>query len=240
VSFVPELPISVFKGQQALAKVGVPGQEQQVARRRKAQSYDRLLLRKEASTAKLRARITATSARQILLRNRRLCTCCATLTRCPIMFLCFDWRVFFTRRQQGPHRRLPLITATCCALNRLELAQLNRVDFLEMLRKFAILRRRVVEQSLARLRSSDVGHRILDEYIARGYMRAGAFSCRTSTTARAAMPVPERVSISTAPPHMVFRYRASCAMVGGWTIFSSLLHAAPAPIPIVWSDTRST
>lgn len=59
-------------------------------------------------------------------------------------------------------------TATCCALNHLELAQLNRVDFLEMLRKFAILRRRVVEQSLARLRSSNVGHRILDEYIAQG------------------------------------------------------------------------
>ena len=53
------------------------------------------------------------------------------------MFLCFDWRVFLTRRQQGPQRRLPLITATCCVLNHLELAQLYRVDFLEMLRKWA-------------------------------------------------------------------------------------------------------
>jgi Fe-S-cluster-containing hydrogenase component 2 len=59
-------------------------------------------------------------------------------------------------------------TATCCALNHLELAQLNRLDFLGMLHKFAVLRRRVVEQSLARLRSSNVGHRILDEYIAQG------------------------------------------------------------------------
>jgi Fe-S-cluster-containing hydrogenase component 2 len=59
-------------------------------------------------------------------------------------------------------------TATCSALNNLELAQLSRADFLQMLRKFGVLRRRVVEQSLARLRSSAVGHRVLDEYIAQG------------------------------------------------------------------------
>src|SRR5207249_4477090 len=54
-------------------------------------------------------------------------------------------------------------TATCSALNNLELAQLSRVDFLQMLRKFGVLRRRTVQQSLARLRSSVVGHRVLDE-----------------------------------------------------------------------------
>lgn len=59
-------------------------------------------------------------------------------------------------------------TATCCALNHLELAQLSRFDFLLMLRKFDIIRRRVVEQSLARFRSSTVGHRILDEYVTQG------------------------------------------------------------------------
>jgi len=59
-------------------------------------------------------------------------------------------------------------TATCVALNNLELAQLSRADFLQMLRKFDLLRRRVVEQSLARLRSSTVGHRILDDYVAQG------------------------------------------------------------------------
>ena len=37
-----------------------------------------------------------------------------------------------------------------------------------MLRKFGLLRERVVKQSLARLRSSTVGHRILDEYVAQG------------------------------------------------------------------------
>src|SRR5207253_3100868 len=59
-------------------------------------------------------------------------------------------------------------TATCVALNNLELAQLSRADFLQMLRKFDLLRQRVVEQSLARLRSSTVGHRILDDYVAQG------------------------------------------------------------------------
>ncbi|MEY2439662.1 MAG: hypothetical protein QOI34_1047 [Verrucomicrobiota bacterium] len=61
-----------------------------------------------------------------------------------------------------------LRTATCSALSQLELARLNRADFLQMLRKFGGLRRRVVQQSVARLRSSTVGHRILDEYVAQG------------------------------------------------------------------------
>src|SRR5437016_2184329 len=59
-------------------------------------------------------------------------------------------------------------TATCSALNQLELAQLNRTDFLQMLRKFSDIRRRVVEQSLARMRSSTIGHRVLDDYVANG------------------------------------------------------------------------
>jgi Fe-S-cluster-containing hydrogenase component 2 len=59
-------------------------------------------------------------------------------------------------------------TATCSALNQLELAQLNRTDFLQMLRGFSVIRRRVVEQSLARVRSSTIGHRVLDDYVANG------------------------------------------------------------------------
>ena len=59
-------------------------------------------------------------------------------------------------------------SATCSALNHVELAQLTRADFLEMLHEFSVLRRRVVEQSLARLYSSTVGHRILDEYVEQG------------------------------------------------------------------------
>ena len=61
-----------------------------------------------------------------------------------------------------------LRSATCSALNQLELAQLSRADFLQMLRKFDVLRRRIIEQSLARLYSSTVGHRVLDEYVEQG------------------------------------------------------------------------
>ena len=42
-------------------------------------------------------------------------------------------------------------SATCSALNYLELARLGRADFLELLRRFPVLRRRLVEQSLASL-----------------------------------------------------------------------------------------
>jgi Fe-S-cluster-containing hydrogenase component 2/CRP-like cAMP-binding protein len=59
-------------------------------------------------------------------------------------------------------------TGTCAALNQLELAQLDRADFLGMLRKFAVLRHRVIEQSLTRLQSAAVGHRVLDQYIEQG------------------------------------------------------------------------
>ncbi len=59
-------------------------------------------------------------------------------------------------------------SATCSALNQLELAQLSRADFLQMLRKSNVLRRRIVEQSLARLYSSTVGHRVLNEYVEQG------------------------------------------------------------------------
>jgi len=61
-----------------------------------------------------------------------------------------------------------LRSATCSALNHLELAELSRADFLQMLGKFGVLRRRIVEQSLARLYSSTVGHRVLDEYVEQG------------------------------------------------------------------------
>jgi Fe-S-cluster-containing hydrogenase component 2 len=59
-------------------------------------------------------------------------------------------------------------SATCSALNQLELAQLSRADFLQLLRKFGVLRRRIVEQSVARLYSSTIGHRVLDEYVEQG------------------------------------------------------------------------
>jgi Fe-S-cluster-containing dehydrogenase component/CRP-like cAMP-binding protein len=59
-------------------------------------------------------------------------------------------------------------SATCSALDHLEMARLGRVDFLEMVRKFPILRRRLVEQSLSRLRSDNERNPLLREYVAQG------------------------------------------------------------------------
>ena len=59
-------------------------------------------------------------------------------------------------------------TATCSALNHLELARLSRADFLSMIREFPILRRRLVEQSLARLRENEESNPLLREYVDQG------------------------------------------------------------------------
>ncbi len=64
-----------------------------------------------------------------------------------------------------------LRTATCRALNHLELARLSRTDFLQMMRQFGLIRRRVIEQSFTRLRTS-IGHRLLDDYVGQGLYEA--------------------------------------------------------------------
>ena len=61
-----------------------------------------------------------------------------------------------------------LRNATCSALGHLELARLSRADFLQLVREFPILRRRLVEQSLAALRSNEEGNPLLREYIEQG------------------------------------------------------------------------
>jgi Fe-S-cluster-containing hydrogenase component 2 len=61
-----------------------------------------------------------------------------------------------------------LRTATCSALGHLELARLTRGAFLEMIAQFPQLRRKFVEQSLARLRSNDQGQPILREFVEQG------------------------------------------------------------------------
>jgi Fe-S-cluster-containing hydrogenase component 2 len=61
-----------------------------------------------------------------------------------------------------------LRTATCSALNYLELARLERADFLEMVRQFPLLRRRLVEQSLASLRSNTSGSALMSEWVDQG------------------------------------------------------------------------
>lgn len=59
-------------------------------------------------------------------------------------------------------------TATCSALGYLELARVSRSDFLIMLREFPILRRRLVEQALTRLRSDDETNPLYRDYVDQG------------------------------------------------------------------------
>ena len=59
-------------------------------------------------------------------------------------------------------------TATVSALNYLELARVDREDFIEMLRRFPVLRRRTVEQSLQRLRSDSEVNPLMAEYVEQG------------------------------------------------------------------------
>ncbi len=59
-------------------------------------------------------------------------------------------------------------TATCSALNYLELARLGRADFLEMARQFPVLRRRLVEQSLVSLRGNSDVNPLVADYVEQG------------------------------------------------------------------------
>ena len=61
-----------------------------------------------------------------------------------------------------------LRNATCSALGPLEMARLSRTDFLRLVREFPVLRRRLVTQSLAILRSNEEGNPLLREYIEHG------------------------------------------------------------------------
>ena len=58
--------------------------------------------------------------------------------------------------------------ATCSALNFVELARVNRITFLEMIREFPSVRRRLVEISLARLRENLEADPLRAEYVAQG------------------------------------------------------------------------
>lgn len=58
--------------------------------------------------------------------------------------------------------------ATCSALNYLELARLRRQDFLEMVSLFPAVRRRLVKQSLASLRSNTEVSPLLSNYVDQG------------------------------------------------------------------------
>lgn len=59
-------------------------------------------------------------------------------------------------------------TATCSALDHLELARLGRADFLRMVHTFPALRRRLVELSIARLRRDGDFVPVMAEYVQQG------------------------------------------------------------------------
>lgn len=59
-------------------------------------------------------------------------------------------------------------TATCSALDHLELARLSRADFLNMVKEFPVLRKRLIAQSLASLRASNELTPYMQEYVEQG------------------------------------------------------------------------
>jgi Fe-S-cluster-containing hydrogenase component 2/CRP-like cAMP-binding protein len=63
-------------------------------------------------------------------------------------------------------------TATCSALGAVELARLGGGDFRQLVRRFPVLRRRLVEQSLNRLRGNQKRDVILPEFVAQGLYEA--------------------------------------------------------------------
>ena len=65
-----------------------------------------------------------------------------------------------------------LQTSTCTALDYLELARVERADFLELVRQFPIIRRRLVSQAFARLRADSSVTPLINEYLEQGLYEA--------------------------------------------------------------------
>ena len=63
-------------------------------------------------------------------------------------------------------------TATCTALDYLEMARLSRSDFLEMVRRFPLVRKRLISQTLARLRSDEEPTALMEEFVGQGLYEA--------------------------------------------------------------------
>ncbi len=63
-------------------------------------------------------------------------------------------------------------TATCTALDQLEMARLGRGDFLEMVKRFPTVRKRLIGQTLARLRSDEEPTALMQEFVEQGLYEA--------------------------------------------------------------------
>ena len=65
-----------------------------------------------------------------------------------------------------------LTTATCTALDHLEMARLSRADFLQMVHRFPLVRKRLISQTLARLRSDENPTSLMEEFVGQGLYEA--------------------------------------------------------------------
>ena len=65
-----------------------------------------------------------------------------------------------------------IVTATCTALDYVEMARLNRGDFLEMVRLFPIIRQRLIAQVFSRLREDNNSTSLMEEYVGQGLYEA--------------------------------------------------------------------
>jgi len=65
-----------------------------------------------------------------------------------------------------------ITTATCTALDYLEMARLNRADFLEMVRRFPLVRKRLITQTLRRLRGDEEPTALMEEFVGQGLYEA--------------------------------------------------------------------
>jgi Fe-S-cluster-containing hydrogenase component 2 len=85
-----------------------------------------------------------------------------------------DLRLLFEKAGDDLTTALPagLTTATCTALDYLEMARLNRADFLQMVKQFPIIRKRLVRQTLARLRADDEPTALMEEFVNQGLYEA--------------------------------------------------------------------
>jgi Fe-S-cluster-containing hydrogenase component 2 len=63
-------------------------------------------------------------------------------------------------------------TATVSALDNVELARLNRFDFLQMVREFPLIRRRLIAQTLDRLRNDENPTALMEDFVGQGLYEA--------------------------------------------------------------------
>jgi CRP-like cAMP-binding protein len=118
--------------------------------------------------------------------------------------------------------------ATCSALNYLELARLGRSDFLQLVRQFPVLRRRLVEQSLALLRSNTDFNPLLSEYVEQGLYEGQSILVLDMDLCTRCDECTKGCIRQHGDDSHGLPITRCCAMGGASAIISSRLHAARA------------